>query len=80
MVKFHFDKARLSLVMEEALEGVILEFQAGENIPEDIDLDIFEVNFPHTFCIRLPGCDSFVLWDSRRQRYSEIPGTQVKRE
>lgn len=78
MVTYHFDKARLSPVMEDALEAIIMEFQAT-GIPEDIDFDIFEVDFPYKFCLRLPWCDSYVLWNPREQRYNEIIGTQVKR-
>jgi len=78
MVKYHFDETLLSPRQLDALEGVIMEFQ-DTGIPEDVDFDIFIVDFPHKFCLRLPWCDSFVLLNPRSGRYSEIPGTQVKR-
>lgn len=76
MVTYHFDKSSLPYAMEDALEGVILEFQATGITA---DFDIFIVDFPYKFCLRLPWCDSYVLWNPREHRYSEIPGTQISR-
>jgi len=78
MVNFNFDKSELSSVMLDALEGIVIEFQAV--CSEGVDFEIFPVEFPVKFCISTTWCDSFVLWNPIESRYSEIPGTQVKKK
>lgn len=81
-VNFNFNKSELSPVMMDALEGVIMEFQV--NCTDDVNFDVFAVEFPYKFCLRL-SCldfevvDSYIVWNPRECRYSEIPGTQISR-
>ncbi|GAI66437.1 unnamed protein product [marine sediment metagenome] len=77
-INFHFDYSLLSPLMFDALEDVIMEFQAT-GISEDVVFDVFPVKFPEKFRIRVPWCDSFVLWNPIESRYSEIPGAQFRR-
>jgi len=67
----------LSPIMEDALEGVVMEFQAV--CSEDVVFEVFPVDFPEKFCLRNSWCDSFVLWNPIESRYNEIPGSQIKR-
>lgn len=76
-MNFNFDKSELSAVMLDALEGVVTEFQ--DVCSEGVDFEVFVVEFPVKFCVRTSWCDSFVLWNPIESRYSEIPGTQRKR-
>ena len=77
-VNFAFDYSLLSPVMRDALEGVVMEFMST-GIPLEVVFDVFPIDPPEKFCLRLPWCDSFVLWNPIESRYSEIPGTQVRR-
>jgi len=77
-VNFNFDYSLLSSVMLDALEGIVMEFQ--EVCSEGIVFNVYSVDPPDKFCISTSWCDSFVLWNPIESRYSEIPGTQVKKQ
>ena len=78
MVTYHFNKAQLPFVMSDAIEAIALEFV--DICPDDsVDLDVLVVEFPYKFCIRTRRYDCFVLWNSRKCIYEQLPKERVRR-